>query len=310
MTADGSTLNAVTDTSSFALFAFEASAVIERAETASALREAVDAAFSWAQAEVVTCLAIRSTPAGPDVSVGFGRTTPAWKEQYCETGLLNADPLVRHALTSSEAAAWSDFDPHLPAAAAPHVDSRARARALGFTEAVICPRHRPGGAAGAVLIMTRAHGPYAVRQRQALGLLSAALHSASRRLGLGGGGGGSAAPRLTRREAEALFWAAGGAKDKEIAAAMSLSPTTVTSYMHEIQKKLGVRGRVRAAQRPLTAWKLACLANYKAEQDLPGAPAKIGKPSTLWNHGVARLEGLGHDLPRRGVLSCKPFKNS
>ena len=86
-------------------------------------------------------------------------------------------------------------------------------------------------------------------ERLALALVSAAVHRAARRLRVCGAGPSGAPPGLTRREAEALYWAANGAKDKEIATAMALSLSTATGYVHVAQRKLGVRGRILAARR-------------------------------------------------------------
>jgi DNA-binding CsgD family transcriptional regulator len=58
---------------------------------------------------------------------------------------------------------------------------------------------------------------------------------------------------LTRREAEALAWLAGGKSNIEIAAILGLSPRTVAKHLERIYRKLGVESRTAAAACALEA---------------------------------------------------------
>jgi len=59
---------------------------------------------------------------------------------------------------------------------------------------------------------------------------------------------GSASP-LSSREQEVLDLVAGGATNREIAAALHLSPHTVKEYTSALYRKLDVRNRAEAVQR-------------------------------------------------------------
>ena len=56
---------------------------------------------------------------------------------------------------------------------------------------------------------------------------------------------------LTRREAEIVLWVARGKSDKEVAAALYVSPRTVQKHLEHIYRKLGVESRTEAAARAL-----------------------------------------------------------
>ena len=57
------------------------------------------------------------------------------------------------------------------------------------------------------------------------------------------------APRLTDRESEILELIAGGATNREIAAALYLSPHTIKEHTSTLYRKLGARNRAEAVQR-------------------------------------------------------------
>jgi DNA-binding NarL/FixJ family response regulator len=59
---------------------------------------------------------------------------------------------------------------------------------------------------------------------------------------------GSLPGGLTERQAEVLRMAAGGMSNKEIAAGLFLSPSTVERHLATIYRKLGVAGRVDATR--------------------------------------------------------------
>ena len=85
-------------------------------------------------------------------------------------------------------------------------------------------------------------------QRHAAQIVSHAFSRSARRLRLAEERAAGDRPRLTRREAEALYWVSKGASDKTAAIAMALSPHTVAGYLRSAQEKLGAVGRIAVAQ--------------------------------------------------------------
>jgi DNA-binding NarL/FixJ family response regulator len=69
------------------------------------------------------------------------------------------------------------------------------------------------------------------------------------RRGRGGGGGGGALEGLSPRENDVLRMLAEGLTDREIAAALIISPRTVETHVSNVLHKLSVRNRAEAAQR-------------------------------------------------------------
>ena len=57
------------------------------------------------------------------------------------------------------------------------------------------------------------------------------------------------APPLSQREREVLDLIAGGSTNREIAAALHLSPHTIKEHTSALYRKLGARNRAEAVQR-------------------------------------------------------------
>ena len=76
---------------------------------------------------------------------------------------------------------------------------------------------------------------------------------------------------LSRREAEVLALVAGGASNKEVAAALVISLNTVERHVANIYTKLGVRGRAEAAAYAVRTG-LADLRNPRGSQENGGLP--------------------------------------
>lgn len=53
--------------------------------------------------------------------------------------------------------------------------------------------------------------------------------------------------RLTRREAEVLFWLSRGKTNRDIAEILEIKPATVGKHLEHIYPKLGVENRTSAA---------------------------------------------------------------
>ena len=223
---------------------------VEAAETCrdtAALEQLIATAFERLGASVYVGVDARGTLSGPEVRVRFGRTSPAWQARYFEARHADHDPMVRHMLSSSEVVYWSDvaFNDALTPRER-HVFEEAKA--FGLHEGLAVPLHHPGGSVSAVLLMGDGLDAKDAAQRRAALLVSHAFSRAARRLSLGAPPFNPSAPRLTRREAEALYWVRKGASDKAIALTMSVSPNTIANYIRSAQAKLGCSKRGPVAQ--------------------------------------------------------------
>jgi len=123
----------------------------------------------------------------------------------------------------------------------------------------ICERLRAEAPAPRVLLMSGAGGisPRAARAAGAAGFISKdwPAPEIAKLVRMVGDGQevfrdtGRQAPALTDRESEILELIAGGATNREIAAALFLSPHTVKEHTSTLYRKLGARNRAEAVQR-------------------------------------------------------------
>ena len=123
----------------------------------------------------------------------------------------------------------------------------------------ICERLREEAPAPRVVLMSGAGGisPRAARAAGAAGFISKDWPAAevAKLLRLVGDGqevfrdAARPGPTLTDRESEILGLIAGGATNREIAAALFLSPHTVKEHTSTLYRKLGARNRAEAVQR-------------------------------------------------------------
>jgi DNA-binding NarL/FixJ family response regulator len=123
----------------------------------------------------------------------------------------------------------------------------------------ICERLRAEAPAPRVLLMSGAGGisPRAARAAGAAGFISKdwPAPEIAKLVRMVGDGQevfrdtGRDAPTLTEREGEILALIAGGATNREIAAALFLSPHTVKEHTSTLYRKLGARNRAEAVQR-------------------------------------------------------------
>jgi len=123
----------------------------------------------------------------------------------------------------------------------------------------ICERLRAEAPAPRVLLMSGAGGisPRAARAAGAVGFISKdwPAPEIAKLVRMVGDGQevfrdtGRATPTLTDRESEILGLIAGGATNREIAAALFLSPHTVKEHTSTLYRKLGARNRAEAVQR-------------------------------------------------------------
>lgn len=123
----------------------------------------------------------------------------------------------------------------------------------------ICERLRAEAPAPRVLLMSGAGGisPRAARAAGAAGFISKdwPAPEIAKLVRMVGDGQevfrdtGSQTPALTDRESEILTLIAGGATNREIAAALFLSPHTVKEHTSTLYRKLGARNRAEAVQR-------------------------------------------------------------
>ncbi len=89
--------------------------------------------------------------------------------------------------------------------------------------------------------------------------------------------------RLTGREIECVQLAGQRLRDAEIAARLNISPRTVANHLQRAYGKLGVRDRIRAAQRLVILY---------PEYAMPIAPETAAVPSGLVSGGA---DGRPHD---------------
>ena len=242
-----------------AQLALEVAIAAEACNDNHALSTLFATAFGQLGAEVHLIVTARAESLGPELRIGFGRTSSAWEARYRSAGHARRDPLVRHLLGSPDLLAWSDLNtPDTPLSQSEEAVIQ-DIQTFGFSEAIIAPQHQPGGAAAAVLLMGRAMDARDRRWRQAARTLSDAYFRNARRLNLNDQGCDCSLPNLSPREIEVLYRVKTGQSDKAAAQAMSLSHHTVTGYLRSAQRKLGAHGRVSAAH---SASDLGLLPNY------------------------------------------------
>lgn len=235
------------NSSDYAEFVWETVSQAETCRDAAGLERLIGTAFERIGAVVYVGVDARGTLSGPEVTVRFGRTSVAWQTRYFEARHEEHDPMVRHMLSSSEVVYWSDV------AFSEGLSPRQRrvfdeAKSFGLHEGLAVPLHHPGGSVSAVLLMGDGLDAKNEAQRRAVLLISHAFSRAARRLRLGAPPFDPSAKRLSRREAEALYWVRKGASDKAIGHFMSLSPNVVANYIRAAQNKLGASGRGAVAQ--------------------------------------------------------------
>lgn len=180
----------------------------------------VETAFRQLQADVHLIVKARASRQGPQMEIGFGRTSPAWETRYRAAHHDRRDPLVRRLLRSTELLAWSDLDGRGDLSEA-EVAVIGEGRAFGFEDAIIAPQQQPGGGAAAVLLLRRGLDGRDARRRQAVRTLSNAYFRTARRLGLTR----SRSPSLSPREIETLYHVHLGQSDKAAARACSCHRT-------------------------------------------------------------------------------------
>lgn len=234
--------------STLATVTFEAVTAAEASNDRDSLHEIIGQAFDRLGASVYVGVEARAALDGPKVRVNFGRTSPEWEAHYFAAGHAAHDPMVKHMLTSPDPLYWSDLTSGDHALSSRERRVFDEARSFGFSEGLAAPLHHPGGGVSAVLLMGEGLDGRDPAQRQAGQILSHAFSRAARRLRLAEERAVSDKPRLTRREAEALYWVSKGASDKTTAIAMALSPHTVAGYLRSAQEKLGAVGRIAVAQ--------------------------------------------------------------
>ena len=130
------------------------------------------------------------------------------------------------------------------------IDCRSAMNDSHLGEAIITPVHLPRGLVGAIVWCSRE--PIGVdrvfashaEHLQALALRLVATHNEAR-----GRPRDATVPRnLTRREVQALRWAAAGKTDAEIGIILSLSISTVRFHLRNAAAKLGATGRAQSIQ--------------------------------------------------------------
>ena len=171
----------------------------------------------------------------------LGNFPDAWSNEYLQNGYVCFDPVIEHALRSSEAIFWSEVVPET-------CDQKRimrRAIAHGLIEGVSVPLYLPGNVFG-VTSFVRTE-PIEAEEEQRFELKRRcqwfAQLSANRLLELELEAHRDRAPHLTAREQEAVKYACDGLSVPEIAKRMQISVATVRFFFAQAGKKLGARGR-------------------------------------------------------------------
>jgi LuxR family quorum sensing-dependent transcriptional regulator len=166
----------------------------------------------------------------------------AWTERYFAHGYLFRDPAIKQVLSSAAPFAWSELESLCrddPAAKRVMNEAGDFRLKTGFTVPLMTLEGETAGFSLAGEKLDMAPGV-----RGMLTLL--ATYALGRTLELRGGELEETETRLTRREQEALQWAAEGKNEGEIGEIMNISEHGVDKHMRSVRQKLGTRSRTHA----------------------------------------------------------------
>ena len=180
----------------------------------------------------------------------------AWQVRYFTKRYHELDPCVLVGLKAPAAFDWSPFRKLSPQSVAFFAD--AREHDVGVNGLTIPVRSRPGGFA--LVSFTSALGDadweaYKLRHMARLELMSCLLDAAANvntKLA-------SSQIQLSRREHEALTWAARGKTASETASIMTISYASVRTYIETARRKLGCQNVTHAVAAALATGLIAPL---------------------------------------------------
>jgi DNA-binding CsgD family transcriptional regulator len=166
----------------------------------------------------------------------------AWLKFYL-AGMIARDPLFPAIESRKAPFTWSELLADGTLGASDRQALKLSAEA-GWEEGLVVPMPRGGRRYGLVSLL-RARGAFSEREKAELAFVSVYFHELAR--GLSPATSFAAAPnRLGPRAAESLAMAARGHSDREIGAALGISPHTAHEYVETAKRRLGAKSRVHA----------------------------------------------------------------
>ena len=173
-----------------------------------------------------------------------------WLDRYTQHDYIRVDPVIAALKAGSMPFEWRDASYEKGRGSRPAA-VMGEAQEFGLVEGVSVPIHSAGGFRAAVSFGARRLRPTA-RQKMALHLVAIYAHEQLREiLGRNGGVRTADVVPLSPREAECLRWAADGKTSWETSVILSLSESTVESYLRTATRKLGAANRTQAVARAL-----------------------------------------------------------
>ncbi len=192
------------------------------------------------------CGAFLPADKGPEPHFFFLDWPPQWLALYSQRNFVANDYMVAEGRRRISPFTWLEAyaERNLTDAEQEIWDTVV---AWGWTDGFSVPIHGPGGYF-ALIAMAGTQQPMPPSLRNRLHMLAFLTHERCRAL--------SKFPvfedpkaALSSRELECLRWVGAGKTDWEIGKIMSLSPTTVKSYVDQARRKLGARTRPQAVAR-------------------------------------------------------------
>jgi LuxR family quorum sensing-dependent transcriptional regulator len=192
------------------------------------------------------CGAFLPTDKGPEPHFFFLDWPQEWLALYSQRNFVASDTAVAEARRRIAPFTWLEARAEriLPDVEQEIWDACAE---FGWTDGFSVPIHGPGGYFG-LIVLAGKERPLPPSLRNRLHLLAFLTHERCRALSKFPMVADPKAP-LSSRELECLRWVGAGKTDWEIGKIMSLSPTTVKSYVDQARNKLGARTRPQAVAR-------------------------------------------------------------
>jgi DNA-binding CsgD family transcriptional regulator len=182
-----------------------------------------------------------------------------WWQRYKEQNYVATDPLVVHCAERIVPIAWHDVRVEISPDERIARRLLGEAREIGLRDGISLPVHARGGESAMLTFSTWMEPPRSTKLIEAslpvLHLLAFHLHEAVRRVAAAQIEAKQPKVILSRREHEALRWAADGKTAWETASIMHVAERTVNWHMDNVRAKLGVATRQQAVARAL-AWGL------------------------------------------------------
>lgn len=208
------------------------------------------------QRAICVRVATPGQPVQPRALFAWGLTD--WSARYASERLYRVDPTVQAVFSALEPFSWDEVETRPAGREAGGIfDSL---RAAGVRNGLVVPVHGPLGEVMAVALASETEDSFPQDLRRRMHV--AATLFAVRGLTLMERQAEPAAPQLTRREIQCVYWIAEGKSDWEIGRILEISEETVAWHVQNAKKKLGV---ARRAQLPGAAWRRGVLLDESSD---------------------------------------------